>query len=396
MADMTAHAESAKMNKHLIPILLLGFALACTNRTERIERTRDGNGAEIVHNRLPLAGNKESVPPFDLFEEGAIDTRDASVVAAGLTDIGLFDVDSEGNIYFAVPRGGDKAVLKFDGQGRFRIAFGRRGNGPGEVQDIGHLALTPDNEVAVTDLGNSRLILYGPEGDFRRELRIPTSFRGVRPLGDGRMLLLDQIYTPNPDVFYEDRVTLAGPDLKAIKVLDVSAVENPMSAERFKGSYHIQSWSVSKDLIFTGNQEGDYEIDVFDFKGRLVRRILKDFDPVSVPESFKTEYLKMFENPPNSAIRSKVYFPDAMPPFVSFVTDEEGRVYVLTYESGLRAEEGIIDVFAPDGAFLGKRPIGVFHDFTGMKARVGKGRFYALWENEDGYKELRIYRMTWK
>lgn len=384
------------MTKHLMLILFVGFTLACTDRAERIERTRDGNGAEIVHNRLPLAGHKESASLFDLFEEGSIDTRDASVVAAGLTDIGLFDVDSEGNIYFAVPRGGDKAVLKFDGLGRFRIAFGRKGKGPGEVQDIGHLALTPDNEVAVTDIGNSRLILYGSEGDFRRELRIPASFRGVRPLDDGRMLALDQVYTPNPDVFYEDRVTLVGPDLRALKVLAVSSVENPMSAERFKGSYHIQSWSVSNDLIFTGNQEGDYEIDVFDFKGRLVRRILKDFDPVSVPESFKTEYLKMFENPANSAIRSKIYFPDAMPPFISFITDEEGRIYVLTHESGRGEEEGIIDVFAPDGAFLGKCPIRVFYDFTGMKARVGQGRFYAVWENEDGYKELRIYRMTWK
>jgi hypothetical protein len=388
--------ESAKMKKPLVLILLAGFVLACTNRSDRIERTRDGNGAEIVRNRLPLAGNKESASPFDLFEEGSIDTRDASVVTAGLTDIGLFDVDSEGNIYFAVPRGGDKALLKFDRRGRFQIAFGRKGKGPGEVQDISHLALTPDNEVAVTDRGSSRLILYGPEGDLRRELRIPTNFREVRPLGDGRMLLLDQVYSPSPDVFYEDRVTLVGPDLKALKVLAVSSVENPMSAERFKGSYHIQSWSVSKDHIFTGNQESDYEIDVFDFEGRLVRRILKDFDPVSVPESFKTEYLKMFENPSNSAIRSKVYFPDAMPPFVSFITDEEGRIYVLTHESGPSAEEGIIDVFAPDGAFLGKRPIRVFHDFTGMHARVGKGRFYAVWENEDGYKELRIYRMTWK
>ncbi|MCK7541447.1 MAG: hypothetical protein MZV63_66465 [Marinilabiliales bacterium] len=104
-------------------------------------------------------------------------------------------------------------------------------------------------------------------------------------------------------------MTLAGPDLKAIKVLDVSAVENPMSAERFKGSYHIQSWSVSKDLIFTGNQEGGYEIDVFDFKGRLVRRILKDFDPVSVPESFKTEYLKMFENPRTARSAPRSIFP---------------------------------------------------------------------------------------
>ena len=105
MADTSTWMESAKMKKHLMLILLLGFALACTNRTERIERTRDSNGVEVVRNRLPLAGNKESAPPFDLFEEGSIDTRDASIAAAGLTDIGFFDVDSEGNIYFSVPGG---------------------------------------------------------------------------------------------------------------------------------------------------------------------------------------------------------------------------------------------------------------------------------------------------
>ncbi len=72
-------------------------------------------------------------------------------------------------------------------------------------------------------------------------------------------------------------------------------------------------------------------------------------------------------------------------------TDGRGRLFVETYEAGPAAGETILDIFAPDGTFIGERPA------APALARFIKGdRLYALIEKESGFQKLVTYKMIWK
>jgi hypothetical protein len=84
-----------------------------------------------------------------------------------------------------------------------------------------------------------------------------------------------------------------------------------------------------------------------------------------------------------------------MPPFIGFSADEEGRLFVMTYEKGPKPGEFILDVFDSEGVFVLRKAVRVFQNFLGMYVRVRNGRFYCVREKESGFKEFKVFKMTW-
>jgi hypothetical protein len=162
------------------------------------------------------------------------------------------------------------------------------------------------------------------------------------------------------------------------------------------GTYHLQSWSVSREKIFTGHQDRGYDIFVYDFDGRPIRKIRKEYAPVPVPEAHKKEFRKQFESPQFKDILAKLYFPDGMPPFIGFTSDEDGRLYVMTYEAGKQPGEFLFDIFNPEGVFILRKAIRVYQNFMGMFVKVRNGRLYSVQEKENGYKEFIVSRLIWR
>jgi hypothetical protein len=106
--------------------------------------------------------------------------------------------------------------------------------------------------------------------------------------------------------------------------------------------------------------------------------------------------MAQFEKPYLSPFRNKVYFPSGMPPFVSFAADEEGRLFVMTYETTGRPGEFVFDVFNAEGILVLRKPIRIFHDFNGGFFKVRNSRFYAVEEDAEGQKICFAFRMAWK
>jgi hypothetical protein len=368
----------------------LCLSLSCKPGQGKVNKITE-NGVEVVLNGLEPIHLKGAPSSLVLEEEMALDTEKDEVADTGLTDIGLFGVDSEGNIYFTAQSSGDDSILKFDRQGHHIASFGRKGQGPGEIQRINALFITDRNEVAITNEGNNRLTIFDAGGHLLREVPMSPGFLAAIPLANGNYFLWDRVPSERPGVLMEFPMTLASPDLKTITSLDTGIIENPMSGEQLRGTYHLQSWSVSRDKIFTGHQDRGYDIFVYDLEGSPIRKIRKEYKPVPVPESHKREFLKQFESPQFKDIVGRVYFPAAMPPFIGFTSDEEGRLYVLTYETGGQPGEFISDVFDSD-----RKPINIFQNFIGVFIKVRNDRLYCVQEKESGYKEFKVYRMIWK
>ena len=68
----------------------------------------------------------------------------------------------------------------------------------------------------------------------------------------------------------------------------------------------------------------------------------------------------------------------------------------MSYETADGPGEFVFDVFNPEGIFILRKPIRVFHDFNGGAFKVRHGRFYSVEEDNEGQKIFIAYRMIWK
>ena len=382
----------------LVSILIL-FCF-CGPTGEKVEKITE-DGVEVVLNRIEPYSIKGEPSTFTLEKVFSIDTEDDMTAELGLTDIGgSFDADSSGNVYLINPEGSESVIFKFDRNGDFVRSFSRRGQGPGELQSrpFPSLYMTVNHEdtIAVTDVRNRKVSFFDADGNLINEMKIGTNFYEVFPLENGNYVALVSVMDVRGEFINQNPLSLYSRDFEEIKELDKQSIPNPIIGKRLKGIYYILAWTVASERISTGFQERGYEISVYDFDGNLMRKIRKEYQPVPVPQEHKDRFMKQFEAEIFDPIRKKIYFPDSMPPFFSFFSDDEGRLFVMTYEKGENPGEYMFDIFNPDGVCVGRKGLDIFHDESGLYATMKNGRLFCLNEKESGYKVLNVYDVLWE
>jgi DNA-binding beta-propeller fold protein YncE len=86
---------------------------------------------------------------------------------------------------------GNSRVVKFDKSGKFLLAWGRKGTGPGEFDAPHQVRLDSKGDVYVADRENKRVQVFTPDGKFIRQFG-----EGIAPYG--------LFITPNDEVFVAD------------------------------------------------------------------------------------------------------------------------------------------------------------------------------------------------
>ncbi len=98
----------------------------------------------------------------------------------------------------------------------------------------------------------------------------------------------------------------------------------------------------------------------------------------------------------------KIYYPDSMPPFQFFFTDDDAKLYVMTHERGEGPRDFIFDIFNSEGFFTGRISLSnggnpVTAIWGGPYQVTAKNkRLYCMRGKESGYQELVVYRMKWE
>lgn len=387
------------MKRMIFPLLSLILLISCGSKAEKVEKVME-DGVEVVLNRNVPYVIKGEPSTFTLQREFTIDTENDKMTVLGLTDIGIhFDIDSEGNIYLAGYENTEGMIFKFDRDGNFIRSFLHKGQGPGELQGRNYVSLfltvDKNDNIAVSDFGN-KLVVFDTDGKMIEERKIDSRTICAAPLANGNFLSYKSVMDGRSEFINQNPLTILNSQFEEIKELDKQMIPNPIVGKRLKASYHILSWGLSGAKIFTGFQERGYEIAVYDFDGNLVRKMKKESKPIPVPEEYRKKFMAQFEAPLFDDIRSKIYFPDAMPPFHAFFVDDEGRLYVMTYEAGENPGEFMYDIFNPDGVCIGRKSLKILHDESGVYAKMKDGRFYCLNEKESGYKELVVSKVVWE
>ena len=155
------------------------------------------------------------------------------------------------------------------------------------------------------------------------------------------------------------------------------------------------SLALSKGKIFvSSNVTDNLEIEVYDFNGSLVRKIRKISESVTVPKEYKERVIERWKKSPaweEMHYKDKHYFPDCFPPFKEFWVDDEERIFVETYKEGESPEEVLVQIFNPEGIFIGTEYL--------KAARLRKfanDHLYCVYRKDSGFEELVAYQMTWR
>lgn len=179
------------MKKLIYLVLILSIFLYCAPKQEKIERIIE-DGVEVVVNHLEPYQIKGEPTTLILEEEFVIDTERDEIAEIGLTDIYGFDVDSGGNIYlFKPPWRKDNLICKFNRSGEFIISFGRKGQGPGEVQRPSYQRITNKDEIPIVDVHACKFLLFDSNGDLINEVYIDSNIAAIGqvfPLENGDYL----------------------------------------------------------------------------------------------------------------------------------------------------------------------------------------------------------------
>jgi len=387
--------------------LCLVFFLSCGPKQNKVEKIVE-DGVEVVINHLEpykISGRQTTLV---LEEEFVIDFEKKDFAELGLTDVWGFEIDSEGNIYILNFRSRENIVFKLDRNGKFISSFGKKGSGPDEIQyaSISRVHLWPrinaEDQIVITDSRGKKLLIFDTDGTLLKNIKLELNFWAAVPINGEKYLVLHRRIDPQAE-YLEYPLSLYNSDFKELKELHRQKWINWTRANRISAIPQVLSFHVTKRNIFLWDSDKGYELLVFNLEGDLIRKIRKDYQPVEYPKEMKENLLEY--TLPDDPFKEKGYFPPNWPPIQYFFTDEEGRLFVMTYEEGQSLGEYIFDVFNPEGVFIGRISLGNFSmayykgkplGGLALDVRAGANRLYCLREKESGYKELVVYKTKWE
>ncbi len=389
-------------------MVILSLLFYCESSRDEVERVIE-DGVEVVVNHLEPYKIKGEPNILHLKEDFIIDFEREDLTEIGIKEIVGFDVDSDSNIYFRLSSSSENYIYKFDAKGDFLFSFGRKGQGPGELESPRYLRVNELDQIVVSDFGRKRLFLFGKNGDFIKDISLASNHRIATFLGNGKILVMKGSF--NQEEGRADfPVILCNEDLEETKMLHPGrymqnfSLAKKVNCLRLYLDYNV--WKISRESIYVANYGQGYEFLIYDTEGNLSRKIRKEYHKVEVPDQVKDKIVNFLsENfDPFEKVKNKIYFPEFYPPFQFFFLDERNRLYVMTYERGKSSNGFLYDVFNPDGLFIGRIELDNYGNLATspiinplpLDVVAKNSRLYCLREKESGFKELVVYQMRWQ
>jgi DNA-binding beta-propeller fold protein YncE len=370
-------------------LLASAFVVVSAGLAQVPPKTGAGAAVPVVKNgKSPVA--PASGPRFALEllwtigGEGAPPEQDFSGVEA-------VAVDPTGTVLVLDSK--ESRVLTFDGKGVFVRAFGRKGQGPGELSLPIGIAQTPAGEIMVEDSGNRRLSYYSRDGKFLRQQSTAQPGMGMGLAGlvmdrKGRMAGRTMSFEGGKIGF----------EIKSFdKDLKPGAPLAKLEMALF-GAGKIDIMSMMPGMLMAPDERGrlyigsskGYRIQTFDFEGKPLRIVERAYDPVPLKKEDHEKFFKILggiQATGGFSVKEMILVPEVFPAYSAFVVDQDGRILVRTYERGKGEKEYFNDLFDAEGRYAARFPS--FVEFMLWR----DGRLYGVQEDEAGFKVLKCFRV---
>lgn len=330
------------------------------------------NGVKVVKNpKKPIYG--EDV--FSLEEELAIGEAEGmeEYMFSQIRDIA---VDDKENIYVLDLK--ESHVKKFSKYGKYLNTIGKKGEGPGEIGMPAFISITKQSELIVEDPMNRRLAFFSLEGDFLRNFSyakmsiVKVGFDKEGNIIGGTVNIEKQVY----------EIRKVSPEINFI--CSYGSAPLPLNPQVYNPFKPPLRWALlSDDTVICSNPE-EYIIEVYNPGGEIIKKIVKEFQPVDITQEEIEEAKKAIP------LGRKLEIQKHHSPYYWFAADDEGRLYVRTYERTSCDKEYYNDVFDKDGKYIMKIPL------KALPRVIKKKKIYTIEEDEEGYQYVKRYKLSLK
>ncbi|UCE21050.1 MAG: 6-bladed beta-propeller [Candidatus Aminicenantes bacterium] len=362
----------APIIRFLLILFMTSLAFSLLIQTEEI-KIKVIDGIPVVYNpRVPT-----SLKKIILKEDLTISSEKEGLEYA-LSDIRSVQVDGEENIYILDLK--DVRVKVFDKDGKGLRIFGKKGSGAGELQLPYRMYLISGKELMFYDISNRRISYYSLDGQCLREMSTAKQMF-ERTISDSKGNIVGYFFIPGERYVHE----LKKFDSKLNPIVTIVTVEEqrtPYVIEMLDTS--LQFRLLENDNI-VWSHPSSYEIFITSPEGKTLRKIMKAYDPVKITEAEKKEMAERSTTPPGYKVKIPAYYN----PFYYFICDEEGRIYVRTYE---KDNQGRLchDVFDAEGRNIGKFSLSAEEQIFVVK----KNKIYSVKsKNGQPYSFVKRYKM---
>jgi len=385
-----------KMRKFLCCLFLPAVCLffACSRRAEKGARVEVIDGGEYVHNtetprypgRTVVFEEDLSIPSED--EEGNV----------LLYRPGWYLVDQKGFIYICDLQ--DLKIKVFDPDGRLVRSIGRKGDGPGEFQNIGEIALLPDDRLVALDWEAHRISLFDTEGRFIKSHKFVNWSYDI-------FLTTPSFYVRDERIFGEKtKLLVKAVDYAGNEIFTYGSFE-PHHSQEIRESGRRFSVSRPYDVrsILAGDPKNGwlyhclndrYVIEVYDQNGKLFRKIDRPYKPLPTGKEDKKKYLEGFaraSEKDRALIDKNVQMPPVKTITDRMIVDDAGNLWVETNEEKTEQGKSLVayDIFDEDGVYTAR----VWLDISPGIFKNGKMVTREA-DEETGYRVYKRYRVLWR
>lgn len=266
---------------------------------------------------------------------------------------------------------GQESTLRvFDDEGRHVRTVGRKGRGPGDFGSIAGMQWDTADRLWVVDIGNARFAIYDTAGVLleskpRQSLinRAPWPGRFDR---QGRLYDVDGGLAPDGSILTsivrsregeQTRETFRVPEFEP----EQFEVRRGDSRNRIISQVNVpftgtQLWAVDPNGTVWIANTARYRVERHAFAGGIQQVIERSHTPVPVTAEERKRRLEDYRDFVREGGRiDESRIPDTHPALYGFIVDDEGNVWVSPTPPA--ADRRVMDVFRPDGQYLGSVPL---------------------------------------
>ena len=367
-------------------VFFLSFLLIIPLLNAQKIKIKTENGIPVVYNPKKPAPPPGVKHKLILEEELCIGDKEEEYLFSERADYISTAIDDEWNIFTLDPKLVE--IRKFNAKGKLIKIFGKKGQGPKEMDRPSNMMITPQNELMFIDGGNSRLTFYSLDGEYLRYIPF-SKWRPRRIKIDSKGNIVTDV---NNYSMTERRTTKVTYEIKrfnkqleplfTIFSIDISDRIKERIEERKYSFGVLYYWQLTKnDNVIIGDTK-NYEFSIINPEGKIIRKIKKELEPVKVT--------KEDTNQLSGYTIERYILPKYHTGFYYFTVDEQGRLFVRTWEITKDKRGYFYDVFDSEGRYIAKIPIKAF-----IK-RWLKGKLLTVEETEDGFPVVKRYKVIWK
>jgi len=150
-------------------------------------------------------------------------------------------------------------------------------------------------------------------------------------------------------------------------------------------------YDVRRDDVLVWGVNTEYVLHFVNSDGKIIRKVVKDYDPEKITEEDRKWHYKLSFGDRKLPPQVKLKYPKHYYPYSYLFCDDEGRIYVRTYEKAGQGEI-LFDVFDPEGRYIAKFACPV----SEMPSIIKKGKMYSMLRDRNELPLMRRYTMIWE